>query len=225
MTTTASFFSVWPEEFPLLLDGLLTALKLTGVSLLLGFPFGLLLALMVMSPARPVRAVGLLIVEVGRGAPLLVLLSLIYFGLPEVELTLGQFVAAVVAFAWSTGAYSSEIMRSSLQAVAHGQHEAAGALGLSRFDAFRGVILPQGLRIAIPPLMSIAIQIFQVTSLAFVIALPELMSAAYLAGSVTFEYLSVLTLAAAMYAAICLPASMLVGLVERRLGRHLAAGR
>jgi polar amino acid transport system permease protein len=225
MTLIASIVSIWPEQFPLLRDGLLVALKLTAVTLAVGFPFGLLLAVMVMSPSRPLRAIGLLIVEVGRGAPLLVLLSLMYFGLPQIHLTLEQFLAAVIAFGWSAGAYSSEIFRASLESVASGQREAAAAVGFGRFDAFRIVILPQAVRIAIPPLMSVAIQMFQVTSLAFVIALPELMSGAYLAGSVTFEYLSIFLLAAVLYSAISLPASLLVGLVERRLGRHLAAAR
>jgi polar amino acid transport system permease protein len=134
---------------------------------------------------------------------------------------LTQFTAAVVAFAWSTGAYSSEILRASLEAVPHGQREAAAAIGFSRLDASVLVILPQAIRIAIPPLMSVAIQIFQATSLAFVIALPEVMSRAYETGSVTFEYLNVFLLAAALYAAVSLPASLLVGIVERRLGRHL----
>jgi polar amino acid transport system permease protein len=219
--TLAVFFNTWPDEFPTMFQGLVTALELTGVSLVIGFPFGLLLAMMVMSPSRLLQAAGLLVVEVGRGAPLLILLELIYFGLPQAHLTLTQFTAAVVAFAWSTGAYSSEILRASLEAVPHGQREAAAAVGFSRLDASRLVVLPQAIRIAIPPLMSVAIQIFQATSLAFVIALPEVMSRAYETGSITFEYLNVFLLAAALYAAISLPASLMVGIVERRLGRHL----
>jgi polar amino acid transport system permease protein len=221
MITLAVFFSTWPDEFPTMFQGLVTALELTGVSLVIGFPFGLLLAMMVMSPSRLLQAAGLLVVEIGRGAPLLILLELIYFGLPQAHLTLTQFTAAVVAFAWSTGAYSSEILRASLEAVPHGQREAAAAVGFSSFDASRLVVLPQAIRIAIPPLMSVAIQIFQATSLAFVIALPEVMSRAYETGSVTFEYLNVFLLAAALYASISLPASLMVGIVERRLGRHL----
>ena len=221
MITLAVFFSTWSDEFPTMFHGLVTALELTGVSLVIGFPFGLLLAMMVMSPSRLLQAAGLLVVEVGRGAPLLILLELIYFGLPQAHLTLTQFTAAVVAFAWSTGAYSSEILRASLEAVPHGQREAAAAVGFSRLDASRLVVLPQAIRIAIPPLMSVAIQIFQATSLAFVIALPEVMSRAYETGSITFEYLDVFLLAAALYAAISLPASLMVGIVERRLGRHL----
>jgi polar amino acid transport system permease protein len=221
MTSLAVFWSIWPDEFPSLLGGLVVAVKLTLVSLAVGFPFGLLLAVMTMSASRPLKAAALMVVEIGRGAPLLVLLEFIYFGLPQVHITLTEFVSAVVAFAWSTGAYSSEILRASLEAVAPGQREAAAAVGLGRLDAFRLIVLPQAVRIAIPPLMGIAIQIFQATSLAFVIALPELMSRTYEAGSVTFRYLDILILAALMYSAISLPASLLVGRVERRLGRHL----
>ncbi|MDQ1556100.1 MAG: polar amino acid transport system permease protein [Actinomycetota bacterium] len=221
MTVLGVFFSTWPDDFPIMARGLLTALELTGVSLAIGFPLGLLFAVMTMASSRPLNVAALLFVEIGRGAPLLILLELIYFGLPQAHLTLTQFTAAVVAFAWSTGAYSSEILRASLEAVPHGQREAAAAVGFSRLDASVLVILPQAIRIAIPPLMSVAIQIFQATSLAFVIALPEVMSRAYETGSVTFEYLNVFLLAAALYAAVSLPASLLVGIVERRLGRHL----
>jgi polar amino acid transport system permease protein len=220
----ASLASVWADHHADLLDGLVTSLKLTAVTLLLGYPLGLLLATAIMSGRRAVRAAGLLVVETGRGAPLLVLLYLMYFGLPQAGLTLEQFLAATITFAWFAGAYSSEVLRASLEAVPPGQREAAAALGLGRLDAFRSVVLPQAIRIAIPPLMSMSIQIFQSTSLAFAIAVPELSSAAYLAGSTTFEYLDVFLLAAALYAAICLPASMVIGLVERRLGRHLTSG-
>jgi polar amino acid transport system permease protein len=218
----ASVFTGWGQDLPHLLSGLGVALKLTGVSLLLGFPGGLLTALLVSSKRRLARLPGLLIVEVGRGMPLLVLLYLVYQGLPQVQLSLTNFVSAVAAFAWSTAAYSSEMFRSSLDALPKGQREAAQAVGLKRVDVFWFVLLPQALRIAIPALLNLAVQIFQATSLAYVITVPEIMQHAYFLGTVSFLYLNVFLLAAVLYAAVTLPSSALIARLERRLSRHTA---
>ncbi|WP_368518534.1 amino acid ABC transporter permease [Rhizobium sp.] len=201
---------------PDLLGGLSISLQVTALSLLLGIPFGLLLALGVLARNRALRAASLFLVEVGRGAPALVLLQFIYFGLPSAGLTIGSFVAAVIALAWNTGAYTSEIIRASLQSIAHGQREAAEALGLNRTDELRFVLLPQGLRVALPALLGFSILIFQGTSLCFAIALPELVSRAYEIGSNTFRYFPALLCAGALYACISIPAALLVSHVEKR---------
>ncbi len=201
---------------PDLLGGLSISLQVTALSLLLGIPFGLLLALGVLARNPTLRAASLVLVEVGRGAPALVLLQFIYFGLPSVGLTIEAFAAAVIALAWNTGAYTSEIIRASLQSIAHGQREAAEALGLSRIDELRYVLLPQGLRVALPALLGFSILIFQGTSLCFTITLPELVSRAYEIGSTTFRYFPALLCAGALYACISIPAALLVSHVEKR---------
>ena len=216
----ASVFSGWGADLPHLLSGLGVALELTGVSLLLGFPGGLLTALLVSSRSRLARLLGLAIVEVGRGLPLLVLLYIVYQGLPQINLSLTSFVSAVAAFAWSTAAYSSEMFRASLNALPKGQTEAALAAGMGQVDTFRFVLLPQALRIAIPPLLNLAVQIFQATSLAYVIVVPEIMQHAYYLGTVSFLYLNVFLLAGLLYAAVTLPSSALIAVLERRLSRH-----
>jgi polar amino acid transport system permease protein len=213
--------SQWPDYLPDLLQGLLVSLKLTGASLALGLPLGLLLGVMVMNHRRAVRAAGLVVVELGRGAPALVLLYLVYFGLAQQRLSLSAFLAAVLAIGWSAGAYASEIFRSSLEAVPSGQHEASAAVGLTPLQSFRSIVLPQAIRIAIPPLMGLAIMVFQTSALAFAIGIPEIMSRAYELGSQTFAYLSLLTLASVIYASVALPASAAVRLLEKRLARHV----
>lgn len=201
---------------PDLLGGLSISLQVTVLSLLFGIPFGLLLALGVLARSKAIRAISLILVEVGRGAPALVLLQFIYFGLPGVGLTIESFAAAVIALAWNTGAYTSEIIRASLQSIAHGQREAAEALGLGRIDELRFVLMPQGLRVALPALLGFSILIFQGTSLCFTIALPELVSRAYEIGSTTFRYFPALLCAGALYACISIPAALLVEHVEKR---------
>ena len=212
----------WAEWFPTLFDGFLLSLEVTAVCLVLGIPLGLVLALGVQSKAAATRWLALTVVEIGRGTPVLILLQFAYFGLPTAGLTLSSFTAAGLALAWCTGAYTSEIIRAGLEAVPFGQTEAATAIGLSHTDALRYIILPQGLRVAIPALLGFSILMLQSTSLCFTIALPEVVSQAYVVGSNTFRYMPIFLLAGLMFAAVCIPATICVSLLERRLGRHAA---
>jgi polar amino acid transport system permease protein len=212
----------WGENLAQLFKGLLISLQVTGAALAIGVPLGLLLALGVQSKFVLARWASLVFVEVGRGAPALVLLQFAYFGLPTAGLTLTSFVAAAGALGWNTAAYTSEIIRAGLEAVPYGEKEAASALGLGRLDALRYVILPQGLRVAAPALLGFASLMLQATSLCFSIALPELTSQAYMIGSDSFRYMAILCLAGILYASICVPATLVVGALERRLGQHTA---
>jgi polar amino acid transport system permease protein len=215
------YLELWQEWLPSLLGGLLLSLEVAGLSLLLGIPLGLALALGVQAKSRAIQVLSLLFVEIGRGTPALVLLQFAYYGLPTAGLTLSSYVSAVLALACCTGAYTSEIIRGGLESVAAGQKEAADAIGLSQIDALRFIILPQGLMVALPALLGFSITILQATSLCFAIALPELISRAYSIGSTTFLYLPVLTLAGLIYAVICVPATIAVGSLEERLSYHI----
>jgi polar amino acid transport system permease protein len=219
MTPTLSF---WAEYLPKLLSGLVVSLQVTGAALAIGIPLGLAAALLVQSRSAPIRWATLAIVEIGRGAPALILLQFAYFGLPASGLELSSLGSAIAALSWTTCAYTSEIIRAGLQAVPRGQNEAALTLGLSRLDALRFVIVPQGMRVAAPALLGFAILMLQASSLCFAIALPELLSRAYLIGTTTFRYMEILMLAALLYAAICIPATVMVAAIERRLGQHTA---
>jgi polar amino acid transport system permease protein len=210
----------WWEWLPSLIGGLELSLAVTAVCLALGIPLGLILALGVQSKSKAIRCIALPVVEIGRGAPALILLQFTYFGLPNLGISLSGFASASFALAWCTGAYTSEIIRAGLEAVPHGQKEAAAAIGLSGWDALRYIILPQGLRVSVPPLFGFAILMLQASSLCFAIALPELVSQAYIIGSNTFRYMSILLLAGLLYAVICIPATITVSALERRLGRH-----
>lgn len=213
--------ATWLGYVQELLPGLVNALKLTGISLGLGLPLALALAILMDNGLRLVRWITIAFVEIGRGLPLLVLLYIFYQGLPQVNIVLTDLMAATWAFTWSTAAYATEIIRSSVRSVARGQTEAAASLGLVARDRYRFVVLPQAARIAIPPLMGLSIIMFQLTSLAYVIAYSEVMQAAYFLGTKTFNYLPVFIAAAAVYAVVTIPASALVTLMERRLSRHI----
>lgn len=213
-------FSDWADWFPRLWDGYLISLQVAGLSLLVGIPLGLLWAIGSQANSKPVRWACLLLVELGRGGPLLILLQFLYFGLPNAGLTLSSLSASIAALAWSTGAYTSEIIRGGLNAVASGQREASQTLGLSRADTLRIIIIPQGMRIALPPLLGFALIILQTTSLCFTIALPELISAANDIGSETFQYMSILSLTGLMYALVCIPATLGVNRLEKHLSKY-----
>lgn len=214
----------WIDYIPQLLPGLLVSLRVTGLALLFGVPAGLGCAILASHSNRLVRGTVLVVVEIGRGTPALVVLQVMYFGVPSVipSLTLDSYLAAALALALTTAAYTSEIIRGGLQAVPIGEIEAAAALGMSAWHTLWDITIPQGLRIAVPALIGFGILIFQATSLAYTISLPELLSRAYSIGSSTFQYLSVLALAGLLYAAITIPASALTSAFERRLARHLS---
>ena len=212
---------VTESQLSALYQGLLVSFKVAGLSLLLGLPLGVAFAVLVASPKRFVKWPALVIVEIGRGVPALVLLEFVYFGLPHDGIRLTSLMSAVAAIGFSVAAYSSENFRAAIRAVPRGQREAAASIGLSRTSAFLTVIFPQAVRIALPQVMSHAILVFQASALAFTVALPELLSQSYNIGSETFRYMDILCVAGAIYAAVTLPLSRLGTLLERRLTQRL----
>jgi polar amino acid transport system permease protein len=216
-----SWFAEWAAYLPQMMSGLGVSLLIAGVAIAAGYPLGLVLSVLVSTKNLALRTFGLAIVEIGRGAPALVILYLFYYGLPKFGIAFESITAACLALTWNAAAYSSEIMRAGLQSVDRGQSEAANALGLSRTHTFWRVIMPQGMRSAVPGLMGVAIQVFQGTSLAYAIAVPELMKSAYNIGSQDFNYLQIFTLAGICYAVISMPATWVTVYFEKRMARHV----
>jgi polar amino acid transport system permease protein len=201
-----------------LLGGLWVSVRLTFMTLLFGLPLGLALAVGASSRRRIVRGCVVALVEIGRGTPALVMLQVVYNGIP---VTLSGFASAFIALALTTAAYTSEILRGGLQAVPAGEVEAGQALGMSSVDVLRDVVIPQGVRIAIPPLIGFCIVMFQATSLAFVIAVPELTAQAKSIANETFHYFNLFLLAGLLYGVITISASALTERVEKVLSKHV----
>ncbi|WP_328811759.1 amino acid ABC transporter permease [Rhodococcus sp. NBC_00294] len=202
-----------------LLPGLLVSFQLTVATLVFGIPLGIVLALGLRETNMLVRAPAMAVVEIGRGFPVLVILYLMYFGLPQVSITPTAMIAAVAGLAISFGAYTSEAFRAGLAAVPVGQYEAGLSIGLSVFALYRKVLLPQAIKIVVPPLIGWSIVYFQTTSLAYAIAVPELMSRAYTLATSNFQYLYMLGLAAFMYAAVSIPLSLISERLNNRSPR------
>ncbi|GAA3649780.1 amino acid ABC transporter permease [Microbacterium marinilacus] len=207
------------EHLPVLGRGLVVSLELTAISVVFGYALGLLLALGVASRRPWLKWPTLVVVEIGRGISALVVLYIVYFGLPSLDIVFDSFWSAAVGLTFTAGAYSSEMIRAGIQSVPRGQTEAASALGLTGMTSFLRIVLPQGLRSAIPALMGLAIMSFQATSLAYSISVGELMGESYRAAAVTFEYLQVYAITGLIYAVISVPATWLSVMVERRLAR------
>jgi polar amino acid transport system permease protein len=207
------------QYLPRLFDGLLVSLQLTVISVVFGYLVGLVFALGAASEKAWLRRPAIVVIEIGRGIPALVVLYLVYYGLPSIGVLFENFVAAAIGLTFTVAAYSSETIRAGIQSVARGQREAAEALGLGRTTTFLRIVLPQGMRSAVPALMGLAIQSFQGTSLAYSISVNELMSQAYQVSTITFQYLQVYLITGLIFVAIAVPATWLSMLVERRLAR------
>ena len=220
-----SILNEWADLFPVLAPGLWVSVKLTVAALIIGLVVGLGFALAGTSRRGWLKWSSIGLVELGRGLPGLIMLYLVYYGLPQLGLTLGNFVAASIALGLTTGAYMSEIMRAGISAVPKGQREASRALGLGPWKELRLVVLPQALRIVVPPLIGYGIILFQATSLAFAISTPELLSRAYNAASISFQYTASLTLAGLMYLVISLAGVLMTGLWRGPRSRFAAPRR
>ena len=213
--------SIWFGYFREVAGGLGNAAQLASISLALGFPLAVGLAILLDHKKKAIRWIAIVLVELGRGIPLLVLLYIFYQGLPQVGVIPSSLTSAVLAFTWSTAGYATEIVRASVHGVSKGQLEAADSIGLNSRDRLKFIVIPQALRISIPPLLGLAIIMFQLTSLAYVITFSEIMQAAYFLGTKTFDYLLVFSAAAAVYASITIPFSLLTSQLEKLISRHV----
>jgi His/Glu/Gln/Arg/opine family amino acid ABC transporter permease subunit len=186
-----------------------------------GVVIGLLLAMLVLSARRTVRAPARAYINFFRGTPLLWQLSAVYFGIAlGLRVNLGPFTVAIIVFALNTGAYAAEVFRAGIQSIERGQMEAARSLGMSYLQAMRYAIVPQAIRRVIPPLMNEFVILIKDTSLILVLGLQayqfDLFSWAQNGYSATFNA-TFYVFAAAGYLAVTLPLIRLVNAAERRL--------
>jgi len=164
---------VW-ESVPLIWKGASTTVSLFAWALLIGTVGALALALMRLASFKPFVWFAVFFGWLFRGIPLLILLFYAFFALPEAGWVLSPFWAAVLAFSLWTAAYQAEVIRSGISAVEPGQWEASEALGMSRLHYMRRIIIPQGIRIMVPPYTSNAMTLLKQTSLATLVTVPEM---------------------------------------------------
>jgi His/Glu/Gln/Arg/opine family amino acid ABC transporter permease subunit len=192
---------VW-ESVPLIWKGASTTVTLFAWALAIGTLAALALALMRLSSNKPMNWFAVLFGWLFRGIPLLILLFYAFFALPEVGWILSPFWAAVLGFSLWTAAYQAEVVRSGISAVDPGQSEASEALGMSRTHYMRRIIIPQGLRIMIPPYSSNAMTLLKQTSLATLVTVPEMTLLTQRIFSNNFEFIEPIFALAMIYLAM-----------------------
>ena len=217
MSLIDTFFNmdVLGLTFPALMRGLVNTLLLGVISIFFGIGVGLVMSLLRLYAPRPIRWITIFYIDIFRAAPVLVVLILIYYALPFVGIRFSSMVSAVMAFTFVRSAYSAEVFRSGIESISKGQFEAAEALGLRFMIVLWKVVLPQALRIVIPPMTSNCVSMFKDTSLASAVALPELLKAAQ-NGQSLHANPTPLIAAAVIYIAFLWPMVRLVSFLETK---------
>lgn len=237
----------WPVVWQYLfsqpvLNGLGNTLLLTVLSMVIGIVGGIVLAVMRLSPNPILAAVAAVYIWIFRGTPLIAqllfwnFLAALYprlsLGIPfgpefvsfDTNQLITQFAAALLGLGLNEAAYMAEIVRGGIQSVEHGQTEAAGALGMSRAQTLRRIVLPQAMRVIIPPTGNETISMLKTTSLVVVIGYFELLTSVQRIYSANFQTIPLLIVAALWYLALTSVLSIGQGFIERRYGRGLQTG-
>ncbi len=209
-------------EFLFILEAAKWTIALSMIAFAGGAIGGLLVALGRTSENALARRAAAVFVQIFQGTPLLLQLFLVFFGAPVLGVDLNPWIAAGIALILNTSAFLGEIWRGCIQAIPHGQTEAAHALGLHYFARMRDVILPQAFKIALPPTVGYMVQVVKGTSLAAIIGFAEVTRAGQIINNATFQPLIVFSLVAAIYFALCWPLSLLAARMERRQAAALA---
>jgi len=221
MESLDQYMQLVSEVLPSLLRGAGITVLVTAASLAICVVAGVLVAVLRLSAWRPLRLLTAGYVELMRIFPVLTLLFLLYFGLPEFGVRMSALQASIMGLSIWGVAYLSEIYRGGIESIDHGQMEAAMALGMQRSGAMRHVVLPQSIRVVLPALVNFAIGLLKYSSVASTIGVLELMYNGRAFGQATYRGMEVMLMVAAIYLAMSLPLAMLAGRLQRHLGRHV----
>jgi polar amino acid transport system permease protein len=207
------------EFFPILMSGVALTVIVTIGSLLLSTVLGLVWALMRVSGIGILTGFSGGLINVIRGIPIIVLLFYLYFVMPEFGVTLTALQAAILGLGIAYSAYQAENFRAGIEAIDKGQIEAAQAIGMSWWQTMRRVVLPQAVKIVLPPYGNVMIMMLKDSSQASTITVAELALQGKLIASSTFKNTSVFTLVALMYLTMSIPLILLVRHFEKRAGQ------
>lgn len=208
------------ENFGYVVSGIGYTLLISGMGFLMGLVWGFILALMRLSRLSVLNYFSRFYISFMRGTPTLVLLFLLYFGFPFIGVYFDAVPAAILGFTLSSSAYIAEIIRSALEAIDKGQWEAGLSLGLRRRTVLKKIIVPQALRIAVPPLSNVILDLVKSSSLAAMITVPDLFQNAKIVGGRENDYMTMYILVALIYWAICSGYSVLQRRLEKRYGAY-----
>jgi polar amino acid transport system permease protein len=204
------------EFFPILMSGVVLTIVVTIGSLLLSTVLGLIWAMMRVSGIKALSLLSASLINVIRGIPIIVLLFYLYFVMPDLGVTLSALQAAILGLGIAYSAYQAENFRAGIEAIDKGQIEAAQAIGMSWWLTMRRVILPQAVRIVLPPYGNVMIMMLKDSSQASTITVAELALQGKLIASSSFKNATVFTLVALMYLTMSIPLILLVRHFEKR---------
>ena len=211
-------WDVIPANFGFLMSGMQLTLLISALTLMLSMAGGLLLASLDMSRYRALRFTGLGFGEIIRNTPILVQLLWVYYVLPIVfGFQIEALPAAIIGLSVYSSAFISEVYRAGIQAVPQGHREAAQVLGLSPLQSFFHIVLPQAIRLTLPPLAANFVQLIKYSSLASVISVSEITRRSMELSATAFRPLEIFTFIAVVYFIICWPLAMAIRFWERRL--------
>ena len=214
----AHYLEVWAECWPSLFAGLEITLVMAVVSLFFAFFIGIVLAVMGLSHVKPLRAFYNLYLYVVRGVPVMIFALFLFFGVGALlHVKFNPLFAAIVTLTINASAYLAEIFRGGIQAVDRGQVEAARSLGLGYFKTLQKVVLPQAIKIMIPPIINQFITTLKDTSILSVISVRELTMNSQIIIARTYMPFEVYSFAALLYLIVIVGLSLLSKVVERRL--------
>ncbi|MGI9050636.1 MAG: amino acid ABC transporter permease [Rubrobacteraceae bacterium] len=215
-------FGIVFQNWDAILQGILVTIALAFLAEVVGITLGLVLSLLKIARSKVLSWPAQLYIDIFRGTPLLVQIIIIYYTTPLIGVRFNSlFFAGLVALALNSAAYVAEIFRAGIQSIDKGQMEAGRASGLNYGQTMRHIIVPQAFRRVIPPLTNEFVTLVKDTSLVSVIGLAELLRAARVIQSQTFNGTPLIA-AALIYLAICLPLIYLANALERRLNRKTA---
>ena len=199
------------------LSGTGLTLELAFYTVIFGTLLGVIVTLLRRCKIAPVRWIMNLYVEFLRGTPLLVQALMVVYGAPQLGINPGRKMLSIIALVINSSAYMSEIVRAGIQAIDHGQTEAAVSLGMTRTQNMLYIILPQAMKTTLPAMGNEFVSIIKESSLLYAVGLYELTYQAQKRAATNYLYLETMTVAALVYFVLTFTASRLLGLLERRL--------
>lgn len=202
---------------PTLLKGALVTIGISILSMMLAIILGLVLAVMRLYGNKWLQKISTAYIEIYRGTPLLIQLYILYYGLPNVGIAMSAFAAAILGLGMNYAAYEAEIYRAGIQAIPAGQTEAAQSLGMPRRLTLKRIILPQALRITIPPMTNDFIALFKDSSLVSVIAITELTKSYGILAAASMNFFKLGIITALLYFGMSYPLSLYARRWEKKL--------
>ncbi|WWO73897.1 amino acid ABC transporter permease [Histophilus somni] len=216
--------------FPMVKAAVLVSIPLAIVSFILGMVIAIAVALIRVSPSHSIihrlfLFITKIYISIIRGTPMLVQISIVFYGLPALGIFIDPIPAAIIGFSLNVGAYASETVRAAIQSVPKGQWEAGYTIGMTYMQTFRRIIVPQAFRVAVPPLSNTFISLFKDTSLASVVTVTEMFRVAQQVANMSYDFLPVYIEAALIYWCFCFVLFLWQARIEKNLLVMLLANK